>query len=91
LKLLDDYESYNPHVLEFVGKYSGLTGQQIREDAAWQKAAAKKPQHLDQMSATEMDAFKKMLDAKFPLNAAIMAKALAVRESASAFKEHKSG
>ena len=29
---LDDYESYNPHVLEFVKKYSGLTGQQIRAD-----------------------------------------------------------
>jgi hypothetical protein len=31
------------------------------------------------MSATEMDAFKQMLDAKFPLNAAIMAKAVAAR------------
>jgi hypothetical protein len=69
LKLLDDYESYNPCVLEFVKEYSGRTGQQIREDAAWQNAAAKKPKHLDQMSAMEMDAFKQMLDAKFPLNA----------------------
>ncbi|HLX96758.1 MAG TPA: hypothetical protein VKU37_13525 [Verrucomicrobiae bacterium] len=76
---LDDYESYNPQVLEFVKKYTGLTGQQIRDDAAWQKAAAKKPKHLDQMSATEMDAFKKMLDAEFPPNTAVMAKAVAVR------------
>jgi len=31
------------------------------------------------MSATEMDAFKQMLDAKFPPNAAIMAEAVAAR------------
>lgn len=74
---LDDYESYNPRVLEFVKKYSDMTSRQIRADAAWQETAAKKPKHLDQMSATEMDAFKKMLDAKFPPNAAIMAKAVA--------------
>jgi len=35
----------------------------------------------DQMSATEMDAFKKMLNAKFPSNPAIMAKAVAARNS----------
>jgi hypothetical protein len=29
------------------------------------------------MSATEMDVFKKMLNTEFPLNAAIMAKAVA--------------
>jgi hypothetical protein len=56
-----------------------MTSQQIRGDAAWQKAAAKKPKHLDQMSATKKDAFKKMPDAKFPPHAAIMAKAVAAR------------
>jgi hypothetical protein len=76
---LDDYESYNPCVLEFVKEYSGLTGQQIRDDAAWQKAAASKPKHLDLMSATEIDAFKTMLDAEFPPDTATMAKAVAVR------------
>jgi hypothetical protein len=36
---LDDYESYNPRVLAFVKKCSGLTSNQIRADAGWQKAA----------------------------------------------------
>jgi hypothetical protein len=59
---LDDYESYNPRVLEFVRKYSGLTSQQIRADPKWQVAVAKKPKHFDQMSEEERQAFKKMLD-----------------------------
>jgi hypothetical protein len=37
---LDDYESYNLHVLEFVKNYSSLTSQQIRADPEWQKAVA---------------------------------------------------
>jgi putative sterol carrier protein len=73
---LDDYESYNPRVLEFVKKYSGRTNRQIHGNAAWQKAAAQKPKPLDQMSLAEKDAFKKMLDGKFPPNAAIMARAV---------------
>ncbi len=77
---LDDYESYNPHVLEFVKNYSGLTSQQIRADPKWQEAAAGKPKHLDQMSEAEQSAFKEILDATFPLDAAIMAKALAARD-----------
>ena len=77
---LDDYESYNPRVLEFVKNYSGLTSQQIRADPKWQKAAAGKPKHLDQMSETEQAAFRAILDAKFPPDAAIMAKALVARE-----------
>ena len=36
------------------------------------------------MSATEMDAFKKLLDSKFPPNAAIMTKALAARDNITA-------
>jgi hypothetical protein len=44
---LDDYESYNPHVLAFVKESSGLTGPQIRADAAWQKAVVKVPRPLD--------------------------------------------
>jgi len=60
-------------------RYAGLTSQQIRADPAWQKAAARKPKHFDEMSAAERDAFKKTLDAKFPPNAAIMAKAVAAR------------
>jgi hypothetical protein len=76
---LDDYESYNPHVLGFVKKYAGLTSQQIRADSKWQAAAARKPKHFDEMLEADKDAFKKMLDAKFLLNAAIMAKTVAAR------------
>jgi hypothetical protein len=56
--------------------YARLTGQQIRDDPMWQKAAARKPKHLDEMSDAEKAAFKKLLDVKFPPNAAIMAKAM---------------
>jgi hypothetical protein len=77
---LDDYESYNPHVLEFVKNYSGLTSQQIRADPKWQEAAAGKPKHFDQMSEADQATFKTILDVKFPPNAAIMAKALVARD-----------
>jgi hypothetical protein len=68
---LDDYESYNPNVLEFAKNYSGLTGQQIRADLTWQKSVASRPKHFDEMSEADKAAFKAMLDATFP----IMAKA----------------
>ena len=76
---MDDYESYNLRVLEFVKEYARPTSQQIRADPLWQKAAARKPKHFDQMSAADKDAFKKPLDAKFPPNAAIMTNAVAAR------------
>jgi hypothetical protein len=77
---VDDYESCNPHVLGFVQKYAGLTSQQIRADPKWQAATAKKPKHFDQISDADRDAFKKLLDAKFPPLPAIMAKAMAARD-----------
>ncbi|HUA67232.1 MAG TPA: hypothetical protein VMA13_01680 [Candidatus Saccharimonadales bacterium] len=76
---LDDYESYNPRVLKFVKEYARLTSQQIRADPIWQAAAARKPKHFDQMSEAEIDAFKRILDAKVPMNSALMVKAVAVR------------
>jgi len=42
------YESYNPLVLEFVWKYSGPSGQQIRAKPKWPAAAARKPKHFDE-------------------------------------------
>jgi hypothetical protein len=77
---LDDYESYNPHVLEFVKKYAGLTSQQIRTDPKWQAAAANPPKHFDEMSDGEKNDFKKTLDARYQLNDCILAKAVAARE-----------
>jgi len=77
---LDDYESYNPSVLEFVKNYSGLTSQQIRADPEWQLAAAGKPKHFDQMSEADQAAFKEILDSEFPPNPAIVAKALVARD-----------
>jgi hypothetical protein len=76
---LDDFESYNPAVLKFVSKYSGMTSVQIRAHAEWQKAQANRPKHLDEMTQAEKDAFKKMLDRKLPPHPAIMAKATAAR------------
>jgi len=57
----------------------GKTGPQIRADAVWRKAQAKRPRHLDLMTPRQKDAFKRMLDRKFPPHPAIVAKAVAAR------------
>src|ERR1043165_6757746 len=62
---LDDYESYNPAVLQFVNTYTGKTNQEIRRDGAFQKAQTEKPRHLEQMTASDRTAFKQMLDQQF--------------------------
>ena len=46
----------------------------------WQKAAARKPKHFDEMSDEEKNALKKMLDAKFPPDSIVMATAVAARD-----------
>src|SRR6266436_3820216 len=46
---LDDFESYNPDVKQFVKTYAGKSNQQIRADAAFQTAHAAKPKHIDLM------------------------------------------
>jgi hypothetical protein len=71
---LDDYQSYNPQAVKFFRLYSGKTGQQIRADAAWKLARAAKPKHVDQMTQKQKDAFKRMLDRKYPPHAAMLAK-----------------
>ncbi len=76
---LDDYESYNPKVLQFVKAYAGNSSRQIRADAAWQQAHATKPKHFDDMTPPEKDAFKKKLDRKFRPIPAIVAKAARAR------------
>ena len=76
---LDDYESYNPAVESFVKTDANETNQQIRGDAVFQKAHADRPKHLDLMSQPEKDAFKQMLDKKFPADPAIVAKAAKAR------------
>lgn len=40
---LDEWESYNVHVREYVKHYHGKTADQIRSDGAWQKAVARRP------------------------------------------------
>jgi hypothetical protein len=72
----------NPLVLEFVEKYSGLTSQQIRADPMWQNVAAQKPKHLDQMSEADKDEFKRMLDARFPVDGTLMANVMVARRLA---------
>jgi len=49
----NDFESYNPAVLIFVSTYRGKTSVQIRADAAWQKAQAKRPKHFDEMTQAD--------------------------------------
>lgn len=77
---LDDYESYNPDVADFVYLYHDETNQQIRADAAWQQAHLAKPKRLEQMTPDDKVAFKKMLDQKFLPDPAIVAKAAAARK-----------
>jgi hypothetical protein len=79
---LDDYESYNPEVEEFIKTYNRRSNQQIRNDAAWQSAQARKPKHLDEMSQLEKGDFNKMLDGKFPPDPALVAKAAKARGKA---------
>jgi hypothetical protein len=79
---LDDYESYNPEVRGFVQTYKGQSNQQIRNNAAWEKAQGGKPKHLDQMSQQEKDDFKTMLDGNLPPDPAIVAEANQARKSA---------
>lgn len=76
---LDDYESYNRNVEKFVKTYSGQTSLQIRSVAAWKKAHAAKPKHLDQMTQAEKDNFKRLLDRLFKLKPAMMTKAVRAR------------
>jgi hypothetical protein len=78
---LDDYESYNPDVEQFVQTFAAQSNQQIRVNSGFQRAAAQKPKHLDQMTAAEKAAFKAMLDAKFPPIPAIVAQAAKARAS----------
>jgi hypothetical protein len=78
---LDDYESYNPQVEEFVQTYKGKAAAEIRNGAAWQKAHDSKPKHVDQMSQQEKDAFKTMLNGKFPPDPVIVAEAAKARGS----------
>ena len=77
---LDDYESYNPEVEEFVQTYKDQSATQIRNNVAWQTARDRKPKHVDQMSQQEKDEFKKMLDGKFPPNPAIVKEANEARK-----------
>ena len=79
---LDDFESYNPQVEEFVQTYKGQSASQIRNNAAWQKVRDGKPKHVEQMSQQDKDDFKKMLDGKFPPNAAIVQEADKARKGA---------
>jgi len=79
---LDDYESYNPQVMEFVQTYKGKAAADIRADVAWQKAHAGRPKHVDLMSQQEKDAFKTMLDGKFPPDPTIVAEAAKARAGA---------
>jgi hypothetical protein len=78
---LDDYESYNPAVEQFVQTYKGQSATQIRNDPAWQTERDKKPKHVDQMSQQEKNQFKSMLDEKFPPNPAIVKEAEEARKS----------
>ena len=79
---LDDYESYNPQVEDFVKTYKSQTGSQIRNNAAWKTAHGGKPKHLDLMTQQEKDDFKKMLDGKYPPDPAIVNEAEGARKSA---------
>jgi len=76
---LDDWESYNPAVNSFIKRYTGMAGTDIRAAAAWQKAAALRPKHLDQMTEVEKAAFKAMLDKKFKLALRLMTQAIKAR------------
>lgn len=76
---LDDWESYSPAVNRFIKRYAGQAGAGIRAAAAWKKAAAARPKHLDLMTDAEKAAFKAMLDKKFTPLPAMMAKAVKAR------------
>jgi hypothetical protein len=62
---LGNWESYNPAVTSFIKRYVGQGSTGIRAAAAWKKAAAARPKHLDQMTDAEKAAFKAMLDRRF--------------------------
>jgi hypothetical protein len=66
-------------VEKFVKTYAGQTAAQIRSDAAWQKAHAAKPKHVDKMTQAEKDNFKRLLDRLLKLKLAMMTKAVQAR------------
>src|SRR5215471_8414150 len=70
---LDDYESYNPQVSQFIEHDARRTSEQIRSDSAFREAYLSKPKHLDQMSQDERDSFKKILDGRLPVDRAVAA------------------
>jgi len=79
---LDDFESYNPDVKKFVKTDAKKTSQQIRTEAAFQKAHATKPKHLQDMTEAEKAAFKQLLGTVLPADAAILVKAAKARAAA---------
>ena len=78
---LGDWQSYNPAVNGFIKRYAGKTAAVIHATEAWQKAAAARPKHLEQMTAADKAAFKARLDKKFGPHAALMAEAVNARAS----------
>jgi len=76
---LDDWESYNPVVNSFIKKFAGKSSADIHAAAVWNRAAGKRPKHLDQMTEAEKAAFKARLDRKFKPHSALMTKAVKAR------------
>ena len=76
---LDDWQSYNPDWRRFVKKFAAKSAPEIRTEAAFHAAAAKKPKHLENMSDGEQAALLAKLNRKFPINPVIMAKAKKAR------------
>jgi hypothetical protein len=76
---LDDYESYNPHVVTFVTHYKDQSSDQIRKDPRFQQAVAQKPPHLGDLTAAQRTQLKAELDKLFPPDAKVMAEAVAAR------------
>lgn len=64
---LNDFKSYNPHILEHAKHFQGKTKAEIVADERWKKISHERPQPLDKMSEEDKKALLALMDSKFPL------------------------
>jgi len=67
---LDDFRSYNPNLIDFIGKYHGMTPEQIKADKNYVQAIAMKPKEWAEMTAADKTAMRDLIDQLYPLKAA---------------------
>jgi hypothetical protein len=60
-----EHYGYNLTVRSLLRSGAGKSSTDIHASAAWKKAVAKRPKHLDEMNAAEKTVFNAMLDRKF--------------------------